>query len=61
MCRFSSKDDEGYRQILGEIQILILGIQKGREQVALERDKELSDLKTRSPSQVTTASTAPCM
>lgn len=61
MCRFPSKDDEGYKQVVGEIRVLMPKIQKKREQDAFEKDREHAGLKTGSPSQTTTASTAYCM
>lgn len=61
MCRFASKDDEGYKQVSGEIQILIAGIQQKMEQAALEKEKAAASLLTRSPSQTTAASGPSCM
>jgi ankyrin repeat domain-containing protein 50 len=60
MCRFPSRDDEGYKQVLGEIQILVLEIEKKRERNAIEMGKGPANLKTASPSQATSASAAPC-
>jgi hypothetical protein len=60
MCRFQSKDDEGYKQVVGEIQMLMFEIQRRREQVALEKGIELANVKTGSPSQTTTASATYC-
>lgn len=60
MCRFSSRDDEGYKQVVGEIQVLISAIQKRMERSAAERDRELETLKTGPPSETTTASAVYC-
>jgi hypothetical protein len=60
MCRFRSQTDQGYQQIVGEIKILISGIQKKRELAALDNARELADVKTWSPSQTTTTSTSYC-
>ncbi|KAH8599520.1 ankyrin repeat-containing domain protein [Bisporella sp. PMI_857] len=56
MCRFPGRDDEGYQQILGEIQILLSGLQKKIEQAVLEQERALSSSK-KEPSIQTTAST----
>jgi ankyrin repeat domain-containing protein 50 len=63
MCRFPSKDDEGYKQVSGEIQILVRGVQQKmeQEQDALEKEREIANLKSVSPSQTTTASASYCM
>ncbi|OAF56656.2 hypothetical protein VC83_07280 [Pseudogymnoascus destructans] len=58
MCRYPSRDDEGYRQVSGEIQILISNIQKRKEHDLLEMERNIANLKTGSPSQMTTASAA---
>ncbi|MCJ1403576.1 hypothetical protein MMC11_006799, partial [Xylographa trunciseda] len=58
MCRFPNRDDEGYKQVSGEIQIVISDIQRRREQDVLEKDKQLTSLRTESPSQTTTSSAA---
>ncbi|KFY25359.1 hypothetical protein V491_01785 [Pseudogymnoascus sp. VKM F-3775] len=58
MCRYQSKDDEGYRQVSGEIKILVSNIQKRNEYDVLEIEKNIANLKTGSPSQLTTASAA---
>ncbi|KAF4630621.1 hypothetical protein G7Y89_g7518 [Cudoniella acicularis] len=56
MCRFPSKEDEGYKQVSGEIQILMSKIQERLD--ADERDREIRDLRPRPPSEITTGSTA---
>jgi len=61
MCRFPSKDDEGYRQVLGEIQILLNKIQKKKELEAPKKAHEIANVKAGSPSQMTAGSTAYCM
>jgi hypothetical protein len=60
MCRFSSREDEGYKQVLGEIRILISEIPK-EEQDLLDKDKEGAKLETASESQTTIASATRCM
>ena len=60
MCRFVSRDDEGYKQVSGEILILISEIQR-KKQDALEKDKEGAKQETASESQMITASAAHCM
>ncbi|KAL3417553.1 ankyrin repeat protein [Phlyctema vagabunda] len=55
MCRFASKDEAGYKQILGELMILISRIQN-REQNVLEKRGEPPSMKADSPSETTTAS-----
>jgi hypothetical protein len=59
MCRFQTKSDEGYRQILGEVLIIISDIQRGAKKAIFEKDKSPADLVASSPSQ-TTASTTYC-
>lgn len=59
MCRFQSKSDEGYRQILGEVLIIISEIQREAKNAKSEKDKNPADLVASSPSQ-TTASIAYC-
>jgi hypothetical protein len=61
MCRFSSKDDEGYKQVSGEIKILVAEIQQKMEQAAFESEKLVAEAQVGSPSQTTTASTSYCM
>ncbi|KAF8850232.1 hypothetical protein BDZ45DRAFT_603143, partial [Acephala macrosclerotiorum] len=61
MCRFKGKDDEGYNQILGEIQILMSKIWKKRQHQALVTATEIGKFKMDSPSQATTVSAAHCM
>jgi hypothetical protein len=58
MCRFSSKEDEGYKQVSGEIQILISKIQEGLD--AHERQREVANLQVRAISQTTTSSVPYC-
>lgn len=62
MCQFTGKDDEGYRQISGEIKIIISELQHRKEQDKLEKISEREIMKSRagSPSQTTTASVAYC-
>ncbi len=60
MCRFSSREDEGYKQVLGEIRILISEIPK-EEQDLLDKYKEGAKLETASESQTTIASATRCM
>lgn len=60
MCRFHSKADEGYRQIVGEITIVISEIQRRTKQLTLKTTPEPAITEVSSPSQ-TTASTAYCM
>jgi len=60
MCRFVSRNDEGYLQVSGELQILLLEIGR-KKQDALELDREGARVETASESQTTTASTVPCM
>jgi len=60
MCRFASRNDEGYLQVSGELQILLVEI--GRKmQDAPDLDGEGAKVETASESQVTTASSVPCM
>jgi len=60
MCRFASRDDEGYRQIMGEI--LILVSEKERKvQQALEEDPGIATMKTGNSSSTTSPSVAQCM
>jgi ankyrin repeat domain-containing protein 50 len=61
MCRFPSKDDEGYKQISGEIKILISEIQKRKIQDVVEKEREIVNLRTDSPSQTTRTSATYCM
>ena len=60
MCRYPSKDDEGYQQVSGQLRILVANIQKRNEHDVLGKMRELANLKTESPSQMTTASVASC-
>ncbi len=59
MCRFANRDDEGYLQVSGELQILLVEIDKKNQDV-LEKDREGANLETASESQMTTSSTVPC-
>jgi hypothetical protein len=59
MCRFPSKEDEGYKQVSGEIQIIMSKIQERLD--AEGRDRETTNLPIRAPSQTTTNSTPYCM
>jgi len=59
MCRFSSKEDEGYRQVSGEIQIIMSNIQERLD--VHGRDSEVPNLRARAPSETTTGSTPYCM
>jgi hypothetical protein len=59
MCRFQSRADEGYKQIVGEMTIIISDIQRRMKQVMPKKGREPADLGSSSPSQ-TTASTAYC-
>lgn len=61
MCRFPSNDDEGYKQVSGEIKILISEIQRKNEQDLIEKEREVVNSRTGSPSQTTTSSAAYCM
>ncbi|CZR56660.1 uncharacterized protein PAC_06549 [Phialocephala subalpina] len=58
MCRFNGKDDEGYKQVLGEIQILLSKILKKRQYQALVAAAEIGKFKMDSSDQATTTSTA---
>jgi hypothetical protein len=60
MCRFPSKDDEGYKQVSGQIKNLVSGVQQRMEQAALEKERVVANLQTGSPSQTTTASASYC-
>jgi hypothetical protein len=50
MCRYLSIDDEGYKKVLKEIQILVSGIQKRMEQAVLEKERVVANLQTGSSS-----------
>jgi len=57
MCRFPSRDDEGYKQILGEI--LILVSEKERKvQQAPEEHRGIAAMKTGNSSSTTSPSVA---
>jgi hypothetical protein len=58
ICRFPSKEDEGYRQVSGEIQILMSTIQ-GRLD-ALERAREMTNLQRKAPSETTAGARPYC-
>lgn len=58
MCRFPSKESEGYKQILGEINIVMLDIRRRKE---TRVDEEAIKSRANSPSQMTTSSSAYCM
>ncbi|PMD46365.1 hypothetical protein L207DRAFT_507281 [Hyaloscypha variabilis F] len=60
MCRFANRDDEGYLQVSGELQILLVEIDKKNQDV-LEKDREGANLETASESQMTTSSTVPSL
>ncbi|KAI4267500.1 MAG: hypothetical protein LQ337_008321, partial [Flavoplaca oasis] len=55
MCRFPSKESEGYKQILGEINIVMLDIRRRKE---TRVDEEAIKSRANSPSQMTTSSSA---
>lgn len=54
MCRFHSESDEGYKQVVGEIESFITVIKKTQEQIALESSK------SRPASSVAASSVACC-
>tara|TARA_R110002060_G_scaffold16419_2_gene22824 strand:- start:933 stop:1121 length:189 start_codon:yes stop_codon:yes gene_type:complete len=60
MCRFASRDDEGYRQIMGEILILVSDKER-KVQQALEEDRGIATMKTGNSSSTTSPSVAQCM
>jgi hypothetical protein len=61
MCGFPSKDDEGYKQVSREIKVLISEMQRRKEQNVLEKEREITNLRTGSPNQTTTAPATYCM
>jgi hypothetical protein len=61
MCRFLGKDDEGYKQVSGEIKIIISEIQRKKKRDTVEKEREIVKLRIDSPSQTTTNSATYCM
>lgn len=59
MCRFPSKDDEGYKQVSGEIRVIMVKIEERLE--SQRRNKEIVNFQTRAPSEATAGSTPYCM
>ena len=57
MCRFPSKESEGYKQILGEINIVMFDIRRRKE---TRVEEEPTKLRANSPSQMTMSSSAYC-
>ncbi|KAH6712777.1 hypothetical protein BKA61DRAFT_483921, partial [Leptodontidium sp. MPI-SDFR-AT-0119] len=58
MCRFSSKDDQGYQSVVGELKILLSKwMKKVDGQPIVETSREP---RAKTPSQVTVSSIAPC-
>ncbi|KAL9626840.1 MAG: hypothetical protein Q9204_007002, partial [Flavoplaca sp. TL-2023a] len=55
MCRFPSKESEGYKQILGEINIVMFNIRRKKE---TRVEEEAIKSRANSPSQMTTSSSA---
>ncbi|KAI9815250.1 MAG: hypothetical protein M1827_002730 [Pycnora praestabilis] len=56
MCRYSSKDDDGYQKVVGELQVFLSGVQKRLEADELEKHRHIAALRMESPSQATTVS-----
>ncbi|KUJ22968.1 ankyrin [Mollisia scopiformis] len=46
MCRFPSRDDEGYKQVVGEVTIQLSGIQSKKNQDVTEGNKEMPHVYT---------------
>lgn len=60
MCRYSSKHDDGYQKVVGELQIFLSVIQERLQAEELERNKPIAESRVDSPSQATTTSSTYC-
>jgi hypothetical protein len=59
MCRFPSREDAGYKQIVGELQIFMNNVQERSARKGGEKGKAAEVPKTQAPSEATVSSTAP--
>jgi hypothetical protein len=60
MCRYSSKHDDGYQKVVGELQLFLSMMQEKLQAEELERSKPNIVSRMESPSQTTTASSTYC-
>jgi hypothetical protein len=60
MCRFPNREDAGYKQIVGELRILMSNIQERAAGKEDQKGKTPEVPKTQARSEVTVSSTAPC-
>ena len=61
MCQYSSKHDDGYQKVVGELQIILTKVKENLEADEFERGKSIGVLRGNSPSQATNASSTYCM
>jgi hypothetical protein len=60
MCRFPSREDAGYKQIVGELRMFMGNIQERATKPENEKGKTQEAPKSQAPSELTVSSTAPC-
>jgi hypothetical protein len=60
MCRYSSKNDDGYQKVAGELQIILSRVKDRLEAAELEKSKVVTIVRGGSPSQATIASSTYC-
>jgi hypothetical protein len=60
MCRYSSKYDDGYQKVVGELHIILSRLKERLEAAELEKSKVVTVVRRDSPSQATTASSTYC-
>jgi hypothetical protein len=60
MCQYSSKNDDGYQKLVGELQIILSRVKEGFEAEAPGKNKDATIVRGTSPSQATTASSTYC-
>ena len=56
MCRYTSKNDDGYQKVVGELQIILSGIGKITKTDESTLQKTSDDIRVESPSQGTSSS-----
>jgi len=57
MCQYSSKNDDGYQKVVGELQIILSRVKEKFEAEALGKNKDATIIRGTSPSQTTASST----
>jgi hypothetical protein len=60
MCRFSSKLDDGYQKVVGELQVFLSVIKEKLAAEDLQKNQITITSRVESPSQATTASSTYC-